>query len=166
VEAHLRGIAGLSVTLTDAETGQLNPRGINVLRTFTGQGTVVWGARTLHGADALASDWKYVAVRRVALYLEGSIVRGIQWATFEPNDEPLWAELREQVGSFLYQRFRDGAFQGQTANEAYFVRCDRSTVTQSDIDNGVVSIVFGFAPLKPAEFVVITIRQRTGAADG
>jgi hypothetical protein len=165
VEANLVGVTGLAATLTDADTERLNPRGINVLRTFTQQGTVVWGARTLHGADELASDWKYVPVRRMALYLEESIVRGIQWATFEPNDEPLWAALRENVGSFLYQAFRAGAFQGQTPREAYFVRCDRSTTTQADIDNGVVRIQVGFAPLKPAEFVVITIRQRTRGAD-
>ena len=166
VDATLVGVTGLATNLTDADTGLLNPRGVNVLRSFVGRGTVVWGARTLHGADELASDWKYVPVRRLALFLEGSIVRGIGWAVFEPNGEPLWAELRQHVGTFLYQRFRDGAFQGRTADEAYFVKCDRSTTTQTDIDNGIVTIVVGFAPLKPAEFVVITIRQRTLGPDG
>jgi phage tail-like protein len=109
----------------------------------------------------MASEWKYVPVRRTALFLEESIERGTRWAAFEPNDEPLWSRLRLAVGSFLHELFRQGAFQGRTDREAYFVACDASTTTQADIDAGVVTIEIGFAPLKPAEFVVLRIRQRT-----
>jgi phage tail sheath protein FI len=161
-DKNLIGVAGLATNVTNADTGQLNPRGINVLRTFPTRGSVVWGARTMHGADTLASEWKYVPVRRTALFLEESIDRGTRWTTFEPNDEPLWAELRLHVGSFMHDLFRRGAFQGQSPRDAYFVKCDSSTTTQSDIDNGLVNIVVGFAPLKPAEFVILRIGQRAG----
>jgi hypothetical protein len=136
--------------------------GVNCLRSFPAVGRVVWGARTLRGADILASEWKYVPVRRTALYIEESLVRGTQWAVFEPNGEPLWAQLRLNVGAFMNHLFRQGAFQGRTPREAYFVKCDRETTTQADIDLGIVHIVVGFAPLKPAEFVVIKIQQIAG----
>ena len=127
-------------------------------------GSVVWGARTLRGSDALSDEWKYVPVRRLALFLEESLDRSTQWVVFEPNDEPLWAQLRLSLGAFLYDLFRQGAFQGTTPREAYFVRCDAETTTQDDIDRGVVNIQVGFAPLKPAEFVIISIQQKTAAA--
>jgi phage tail sheath protein FI len=160
--ATLTGVAELTVSLTDGENGRLNPLGINCLRTFTDVGRVVWGARTLTGADRLASEWKYIPVRRLALFLEESLFRGTQWVVFEPNDEPLWSQIRLNVGAFLHTLFRQGAFQGRTPRDAYFVKCDRETTTQADIDNGVVNILVGFAPLKPAEFVIIQIQQIAG----
>ena len=164
LEATLNGVPELSVPLTDGEIGQLNPLGINSLRAFAGAGRVIWGARTLRGADSLASEWKYIPVRRTALFIEESLFRGTQWVVFEPNDEPLWAQIRLNVGAFLNDLFRQGAFQGTTPREAYFVKCDRETTTQSDIDRGIVNIHVGFAPLKPAEFVVIRLQQIAGAS--
>ena len=123
---------------------------------------VAWGARTLDGADALASEWKYVPVRRLALFLEESLYRGTQWVVFEPNDEPLWAQIRLNVGAFMHDLFRQGAFQGTSPRDAYFVKCDGETTTQNDINLGIVNIVVGFAPLKPAEFVIIKIQQIAG----
>ncbi|HEX3473112.1 MAG TPA: phage tail sheath C-terminal domain-containing protein [Silvibacterium sp.] len=160
-EATLSGVQGLVYKLTDAENGALNPLGLNCFRTFPVYGSVLWGARTLLGADADASQWKYVPVRRVALFLEESLYRGTQWVVFEPNDEPLWSAIRLNVGSFMQNLFRQGYFQGQTPAQAYFVKCDSETTTQTDIDLGIVNIVVGFAPLKPAEFVVIQIQQIT-----
>jgi phage tail sheath protein FI len=125
-------------------------------------GNVVWGARTLEGADRLGSEWKYVPVRRVALFIEESLYRGTQFAVFEPNDEPLWAQLRLNVGAFMQNLFRQGAFQGSSPKEAYFVKCDKDTTIQNDIDRGIVNILVGFAPLKPAEFVIIKIQQMAG----
>jgi len=165
LDASLTGVAGLTAVLTDAENGQLNPRGINSLRSFPAFGRVVWGARTLRGSDALASEWKYVPVRRTALFIEESLYRGTQWVVFEPNDEPLWAQIRLNVGAFMQNLFRQGAFQGRSPREAYFVRCDSETTTQNDIDLGIVNIHVGFAPLKPAEFVVISIQQLAGQVE-
>ena len=164
LEATLNGVPELSVPLTDGEIGQLNPFGINSLRAFAGAGRVIWGARTLKGADSLANEWKYIPVRRTALFIEESLFRGTQWVVFEPNDEPLWAQIRLNVGTFLNDMFRQGAFQGTTPREAYFVKCDKETTTQSDIDKGIVNIHVGFAPLKPAEFVVIRLQQIAGAS--
>ena len=158
-EATLEGMPRLSVALTDREIAELNPLGINCLRAIPGAGCVVWGARTLEGNDQSPSEWKYVPVCRTALFIEESLYRGTQWVVFEPNDEPLWAEIRLNVGAFLQNLFRQGAFQGTTPREAYFVKCDRETTTQSDINLGRVNILVGFAPLKPAEFVVIKIQQ-------
>jgi phage tail sheath protein FI len=160
-EATLGGIGGLEVELTDDQNGQLNPLGINCLRTFPDLGIVVWGARTLAQDQG---EWKYLPIRRLALYLEESLHRGTQWAVFEPNDEPLWSTLRLQAAIFLQDLFRAGAFQGRTQREAYFVRCDETTMTQDDIDEGRVIIEVGFAPLKPAEFVIIRISQLAAAA--
>ncbi|MBI1395867.1 MAG: phage tail sheath family protein [Betaproteobacteria bacterium] len=162
IEATLLGAADFSVRLTDAENGELNPLGINCLRSFDGVGRVVWGARTMRGADRLADQWKYVPVRRLALYIEESLFRGTQWVVFEPNDEPLWAQIRLNVGAFMQNLFRQGAFQGSTPREAYLVKCDAETTTQDDRNRGVVNILVGFAPLKPAEFVVIRIQQLAG----
>ncbi len=161
-EASLSGVQGLVYKLSDAENGSLNPLGLNCFRTFPVYGSVLWGARTLLGADADANQWKYVPVRRVALFLEESLYRGTQWVVFEPNDEPLWSAIRLNIGSFMQNLFRQGYFQGQTPSEAYFVKCDSETTTQTDIDLGIVNIVVGFAPLKPAEFVVIQIQQMAG----
>jgi phage tail sheath protein FI len=163
-EATLRGVQGLVYKLTDAENGVLNPLGLNCFRTFPVYGSVLWGARTLLGADADTSQWKYVPVRRVALYIEESLYRGTQWVVFEPNDAPLWAAIRLNVGSFMQDLFRKGAFQGLTPKDAYFVKCDSETTTQDDIDRGIVNILVGFAPLKPAEFVIIQIQQMAGQA--
>jgi phage tail sheath protein FI len=162
LEAGLRGVRALELKMTDDQNGVLNPLGINALRTFRTAGTVCWGARTLEGADLLASEWKYVPVRRLALFLEESLFRGTQFAVFEPNDEPLWAQIRLNIGAFMQNLFRQGAFQGKTPREAYLVKCDSETTTQNDINLGIVNIVVGFAPLKPAEFVIIKIQQLAG----
>jgi len=161
-EVQLRNVPQLAYAETDGENGTLNPLGINSLRNFPVYGNVVWGARTLDGADQRASEWKYIPVRRLALFLEESLYRGTKWVVFEPNDEPLWAQIRLNVGAFMHNLFRQGAFQGTTPREAYLVKCDKETTTQNDIDNGVVNIIVGFAPLKPAEFVIIKIQQLAG----
>src|SRR3569833_1323680 len=161
-DAVLSGVVELTTKLTDGENGQLNPLAVNCLRSFPVIGRVVWGARTLRGADQLASEWKYLPVRRLALFLEESLFRGTQWVVLEPNDEPLWAQIRLNLGAFMQGLFRQGAFQGSSPRDAYFVKCDKETTTQNDINSGVVNIVVGFAPLKPAEFVVIKIQQMAG----
>jgi phage tail sheath protein FI len=162
IQATFANVPDLSVKLTDAENGELNQLGINCLRAFPVVGQVVWGARTLRGADQLADENKYVPVRRTTLFLEESLRRGLQWAVFEPNDEPLWSAIRLNVGAFMQTQFRRGAFQGASPREAYFVKCDRETTTQNDINLGIVNVIAGFAPLKPAEFVVISIQQLAG----
>ncbi len=162
IEATVNGAQALAVKLTDGQSGDLNPQGVNCLRDFPVYGRVVWGARTLAGADPLASEWKYLAVRRTALFLEESLYRGTQWVVFEPNDEPLWSQIRLNLGAFMHNLFRQGAFQGSTPREAYFVKCDAQTTTQNDINLGIVNIAVGFAPLKPAEFVVIRLQQMAG----
>jgi phage tail sheath protein FI len=162
IEATLDGVAELDIKLTDAENGVLNPLAINCLRTFPVYGNIAWGSRTLVGADQMASEWKYVPIRRLALMLEESLFRGTKWVVFEPNDEPLWAKIRLNVGAFMNSLFRQGAFQGATPKEAYFVKCDAETTTQDDRNKGIVNIQVGFAPLKPAEFVVISIQQIAG----
>jgi phage tail sheath protein FI len=161
-EATLTGVQSLEYKLTDGENGVLNPLAINCIRTFPVYGTVNWGARTLAGADQLADDYKYIPVRRLALYIEESLFRGTKWVVFAPNDEPLWSQIRLNVGAFMHDLFRQGAFQGQTPQQAYFVKCDKDTTTQSDINQGIVNVIVGFAPLKPAEFVVIQIQQIAG----
>ena len=158
--ATLVGVPQLSVQLTDPENGELNPFGINCLRAFPATGRVVWGARTLRGSDQLSDEYKYIPVRRTALFIEESLFRGLKWAVFEPNDEPLWAQIRLNVGSFMHNMFRQGAFQGSSPRDAYFVRCDKETTTQNDINLGIVNVVVGFAPLKPAEFVVRSATDR------
>jgi phage tail sheath protein FI len=161
-DVKLRNVQDLDYVLTDRENGVLNPIAANALRNFPIFGHVAWGARTLDGADQQASEWKYIPVRRLALFLEESLYRGTKWVVFEPNDEPLWAQIRLNVGAFMHGLFRQGAFQGQTPKEAYFVKCDKETTTQADINLGVVNILVGFAPLKPAEFVIIKIQQMSG----
>ncbi len=162
LDASLNGVQDLQVSLNDRENGQLNPLGINCLRSMGVNGRIVWGARTLRGADESADEYKYVPVRRLALFLEESLYRGTQWVVFEPNDEPLWAQVRLNVGAFMQGLFRQGAFQGTTAKDAYFVKCDSQTTTQNDINLGILNVIVGFAPLKPAEFVVIQIQQMAG----
>jgi phage tail sheath protein FI len=161
-EASVTGALGVAVPLSDGENGVLNPLAVNCIRNFNVYGTIVWGARTLQGNDEVGSEWKYVPVRRTALYIEESLFRALKWVVFEPNDEPLWAEIRLNVGAFMQNLFRQHAFQGLTPADAYFVKCDKETTTQSDINLGIVNIVVGFAPLKPAEFVVIKIQQMAG----
>ncbi|HEX9775222.1 MAG TPA: phage tail sheath C-terminal domain-containing protein [Actinomycetota bacterium] len=158
-EATLRGVQELDYNLTDPENGALNPLAINCLRSFRVYGNVCWGARTLVGSDQQASEWKYIPVRRLALNIEESLYRGTQWVVFEPNDEPLWAQIRLNVGAFMQTLFRQGAFAGKTPREAYFVKCDKETTTPDDVNLGIVNILVGFAPLKPAEFVIIKISQ-------
>jgi phage tail sheath protein FI len=162
IQATIVGASQLSVGLTDAENGELNQLGVNCLRSFPLIGMVSWGARTLRGADQLADEYKYIPVRRTALFIEESLYRGLKWAVFEPNDAPLWAQIRLNVGAFMQTLFRQGAFQGSTPREAYFVKCDGESTTQNDINLGIVNVIVGFAPLKPAEFVVISIQQIAG----
>jgi phage tail sheath protein FI len=162
LEATVAGAQGMSIPLTDLEIGELNPLGVNCLRNSPGAGTTVWGARTRNGNDRLADQWKYLPVRRTALFIEESLYRGTQWVVFEPNDAPLWAAIRLNVGAFMSTLFRQGAFAGTTPRDAFFVKCDAETTTSTDIDNGIVNIVVGFAPLKPAEFVVIVLEQMAG----
>ncbi|MBX3238419.1 MAG: phage tail sheath family protein [Chitinophagaceae bacterium] len=161
-DAAFSGVSGLQVNLNDLENGQLNKLGINCLRSFPLTGRVVWGARTMRGADQLADEWKYISVRRTALFIEETLFRATQWVVFEPNDEPLWAQIRLNIGAFMHNLFRQGAFQGRTPREAYLVKCDKETTTQNDINAGIVNILVGFAPLKPAEFVIIKIQQLAG----
>ena len=164
-EARLAGASGLSLPVDDAQVAALTRRGVNCLRMLPGDGAAaIWGARTLLAEDDPGVDWRYVPVRRTALFIEESIHQGTRWVVFEPNGEALWANIRTTVGAFMAGLFRKGAFMGTTLREACFVKCDRGTMTQDDIDNGVVNIEVGFAPLKPAEFVVIRIRHVVGAA--
>jgi uncharacterized protein len=159
-EADLRGLRGVEHRFSDEEHGFLNPRGINTLRQFSGV-IVNFGARTADGDDANASEWKYIAVRRLAYYIEESLYRALPWVVFEPNDEPLWAQIRLNVGAFMHDLFRRGAFQG-AKKDAYFVKCDAETTTANDQNLGIVNIHVGFAPLKPAEFVVLRLQQMAG----
>lgn len=161
IEAGIRNVLGLNVELTDAENGVLNKKGVNCIRVFP-NGIVNWGSRTLDGDDDFGSEWKYIPVRRLALNIEESLYRGTRWVVFESNDEPLWAKIRLNVGTYMMSLFRQGAFQGSNPKEAFFVKCDKETTTQDDINKGIVNIRVGFAPLKPAEFVVITIQQMAG----
>lgn len=157
-EATLSGVLGLAYDLTDVEHGNLNQVNVNCIRRFATAGTVSWGARTL-SSDA---EWRYVPVRRTAIMLRVSLYNGLQWAVFEPNDEELWSQIRLNITSFMLTLFRRGAFQGATPSQAFFVQCDQETNPQADIDLGIVNVLVGFAPLKPAEFVVVKISQKAG----
>jgi uncharacterized protein len=163
--AGLSGINGLSKKVDDIASGHLNGIGVNCLRSFAASGPVVWGARTARGSDDLSDDYKYLPVRRLADYIETTLMRSTMWAVFEPNDEPLWAQLRLSIGGFMADLFRQGAFQGSSQASAYFVNCDATTTLQSDIDAGIVNVQIGFAPLKPAEFVVLYLSQIAGQGD-
>ncbi len=156
----VRNTVELEFNLTKGDQDILNPRGVNVIRAFAGRGRRVWGARTL-SSDPL---WKYVNVRRLFIFLEESIEEGTQWVVFEPNDEKLWARVRQTISQFLTGVWRSGALMGTTAEEAFFVKCDRSTMTQDDIDNGRLIVLIGVAPVKPAEFVIFRIAQWAGGS--
>ncbi|QDH33220.1 phage tail sheath C-terminal domain-containing protein [Porphyrobacter sp. YT40] len=161
LDASLAGVRP-SVPMTDRQQAQLNKRGLNVIRVKPFAGSVNWGARTLAGADALASEWKYVPVRRTALMIERTLKDSLPWVVFEPNDESLWAQIRLNIGAFMQSLFVQGAFQGSSPREAYLVKCDGETTSQQDVNSGVVNILVGFAPLKPAEFVVVRLTQLAG----
>ena len=160
--AAIAGISDLAVHIDDGESGVLNPIAVNCLRNLPLVGPVSWGARTAAGADQLASQWKYIPVRRTALFIEESIRRGTQWAVFEPNAEPLWSAIRLNVGAFMNGLFKQGAFGATTPAQAYLVQCDASNNPQSSIDQGILNILIGFLPLYPAEFVIIQIEQLVG----
>ncbi len=160
LEATLANTIALEHQLTDLHSDELNPNAVNALRQIPGAGRVVWGARTM----VPNSEWRYVSVRRTAIFLRTSIYNGIQWAVFEPNDEPLWASLRASIGGFMETQFRNGAFAGRTRDDAYFVKVDAETTTEIDQAAGVVNILVGFAPLRPAEFVVVKLSQKTQPA--
>ena len=162
LDAGLTGEAGLTTLLTDLQNGTLNINAGNCLRDCLPYGDVVWGSRTLRGSDEAGSEWKYVPIRRLALFIESSLYEGTQWVVFEPNDEPLWSQIRMNVGAFMQGLFLQGAFQGTTRQQAYFVKCDRENNPQSSINLGIVNVLVGFAPLYPAEFVVIQIQQMAG----
>jgi len=161
IEADVREVLGVEVKLTDAENGVLNKKAVNCIRVFP-NGLVNWGARTLDGDDDFGSEWKYIPIRRLALNIEESLFRGTKWVVFEPNDEPLWAKIRLNLNAYMMSLFRQGAFQGTSPREAFYVKCDKDTTTQDDRNKGIVNIEVGFAPLKPAEFVVIKIQQIAG----
>jgi phage tail sheath protein FI len=155
-DASLIGPIGLTCSLTDEQNSALNNAGFNTIRRFQDAGHVSWGARTLWGNDEPPSEWKYVPVRRTALFIEHSIERGTRWAVFEPNDTTLWSRLQRDVDDFMRRLFDEGAFVASSPRDAYFVTCDANT------SDGVVTIVVGFAPLRPAEFVVIKVSQQAG----
>jgi phage tail sheath protein FI len=161
-EANVLGAVGLLKQLSDAEQDVLNPIGVNALRFFPASGLVIWGARTL--ATQSDPEYRYIPIRRLAIFLERSIYNGIQWAVFEPNDEDLWSSLRLNIGAFMMTQFRAGAFQGSTPSQAFFVKCDRDTNPQDQVNAGIVTVQVGFAPLRPAEFVVLRISQKTDQA--
>jgi uncharacterized protein len=161
-EANLGGSVGLTTIISDAEQDTLNPLGVNVIRFFPSSGTVIWGARTL--ATQSDPEYRYVPIRRLAIFLEQSIYNGIQWSVFEPNDDDLWASLRLNIGAFMTTMFRAGAFQGDTPSKAFFVKCDAETNPPDQVNAGVVTVLVGFAPLRPAEFVVLRLSQKTAEA--
>jgi uncharacterized protein len=162
IDASLSGESGLAINMTNGQNGSLNIAAVNCLRNFPVYGDVIWGARTLRGNNQVGSEWKYVPIRRLALFIESSLFDGTQWVVFEPNDETLWGQIRLNVGVFMQGLFLQGAFQGTTAQQAYFVKCDADNNPQSSIDQGIVTVLVGFAPLYPAEFVVIQIQQMAG----
>lgn len=164
--AGIAGISDLTVHIDDGESGVLNPVAVNCLRTLPLVGPVSWGARTAAGLDESPSQWKYVPVRRTALFIEESVRRGTQWAVFEPNDEPLWSSIRLNISAFMNLLFKQGAFQGSKPTDAYLVQCDGSNNPQSSIDQGILNILVGFQPLVPAEFVIIQIEQLAGQLPG
>ncbi len=163
LQVPLKGVQALAHLLDDAGNSELNSLGLNCFRSFPGKPLLLWGARTLAGADAEASEWKFVSVRRTALFVAESISRGTQWITFEVNGEPLWAQVRLNVEAFLHQLFRQGAFQGLTPAQAFFVRCGPDTMTPEEVSAGIVNIEIGFAPLRPAEFLILRLQQTAQA---
>jgi phage tail sheath protein FI len=162
ITAPLAGAQQLSYVMNDPENGQINPLGINALRTFPIYDNISWGARTLAAGNIADEDWKYISVRRLALYIEQSLIQGLQWVVFEPNDDRLWAQIRLSVNGFLHPLYRQGAFVGASTSQAYQCICDASTTTAEDMENGIVNILILFAPVRPAEFVVISLQQMAG----
>jgi uncharacterized protein len=160
VEATIAGTVGLASAINTADAASLRDAGVNPIRQFPGTGIVPWGARLFAGATRDEPEWRYVNIRRLRIYLEHTIDEGTQWVVFEPNDEPLWASVRQSIDCFLVSLFRQGAFAGRTPDDGYFVKCGPDTMTRDEIDNGVVNIVVGFAPLRPAEFVTFRIQRR------
>jgi Bacteriophage tail sheath protein len=159
--ARLQGAVGLASAVDDRAAATLRGRGVNTIREVPGHGIVLWGARTVGGGGESGEVWKYVPIRRLALFIAESVSRGTEWVVFEPNDEPTWTVVRRTVEPFLDQLFRQGAFAGQTPQDSFFVRCGADTMTQTDIDRGVLVVEVGVAPLRPAEFVIIRIRLGT-----
>jgi hypothetical protein len=164
IEARLDGIAGLNLAVSGHDNGLLNQAAVNALRSFPVYGPLVWGARTLAGDDGSGSEWKYIPSRRLALHIEQSLERGMEWAVFEPGGERLWAKIRAATTEFMHSLFRAGAFQGAAPDDAYFVRCGLDTTTEADIERGTTNLLVGFAALKPAEFLLIRLAIRTAAA--
>jgi uncharacterized protein len=165
IEASIVGVRGVQYGITDGENGIINREAVNAIRRFP-DGTICWGARTMDGYDNSGNtDYKYSAVRRFALYIEESLYRGLKWVVFEPNAEPLWAQIRLNAGAFMHDLFRQGAFKGETPQKAYFVKCDGETTTNNDINLGIVNVLVGFAPLKPAEFVILYLQQMAGQSE-
>lgn len=163
VNASIQGASGLERKISVAQNRLLNQAGVNCLRSFAKTGIVSWGARTLDGADSMGSEWKYLPLRRVALMIEGTIEPGLEWVLFEENGDALWASITDTLEDFMFQLFREGAFQGSNLNEAFFVRCDETTNSEADIETGIVNIQVGFAPLKPAEFAILNFRMKTAS---
>ena len=156
-DASLVGVVGLQQAFSRHENSAMNRRSINLIRQFPA-GILSWGARTMAGNGRFASEYKYIPVRRLASYIEASLERSLRWAVFEPNDEPLWAQIRLSVHQFMDALYRKGAFQGVRPGEAYYVKCDRETITQADQRTGVINVVVGFAPIRPAEFIVLKMQ--------
>ena len=163
LRASLPGVNELACELSDSDLSELNSLAVNCLRTLPVAGAVIWGARTMEGIGDRSSEWKYVPIRRLGLFIEESICRGIEWAVHEPNDDALWLQLNTSINAFMFCLFKGGALQGPKSDDAFFVKCDRTTTTQADIDSGNVNIVVGFAPLKPSEFIILRFRQKTGS---
>ncbi|MGA3399303.1 MAG: phage tail sheath subtilisin-like domain-containing protein [Acetobacteraceae bacterium] len=156
----------LSGIMNDPQQGVLNIDSINCLRSFAGTGTVVWGARTLVAKNQAYQQSMYVPVRRMTLFIEQTLLANLRWVVFEPNDEPLWVAIKSSIEAFLLSLFRQGGLQGSTPSDAFQVKCDSTTTSPTDQQNGIVNIVVAFAPLKPAEFVVIKIAQLAGQTAG
>jgi phage tail sheath protein FI len=162
ITAPLAGVQNLSCVMNDEKNGQIDSLGINALRTFPIYDNVSWGARTMGAANIADEGWKYIPARRLALYIEQSLIQGLQWVVFEPNDERLWAEIRLSVNGFLHPLYLQGALVGASPSQAYQCICDASTTTPQDVANGIVNIEVLFAPERPAEFLVITLQQAAG----
>jgi uncharacterized protein len=162
LEATIGGVVELQHDILDGHQDDLNVKGINVLRTMPAAGPVIWGTRT----TMPSTEWRYIPVRRTAMFLRKSIYEGIQWAVFEPNGDELWASLRATIGAFMEQQFRQGAFAGTKSSEAYFVKCNAETTTPEDEAAGIVNVLVGFAPRRPAEFVVVKLSQKLQSNEG
>lgn len=158
--AEIENVYDLKLHINNGDNEVLNSAGINAIRKFQGR-IICWGARTIDGADSSGSEWKYIPIRRTALFIEESLCEGLKWVVFEPNTETLWAQIRNSIEPFMHQLFIAGAFQGIKPGDAYYIKCDSDTIAQNDIDNGIINIQIGFAPLEPAEFVIIDIQLMT-----